>query len=344
MPRKIYVVFLLVILFCVQSAALTKAETVYEESLTLDVIIFKTMNSTLFSELTVTTPDGPFDASEFTDDPGFHSILVFCYPWNAIVHQSGGLPEYDVTFRTNVQIYMNKTGLSDTLHGMRMADALKRKVEALFNFYLTYGSERHSSMNILGTDYYSFLSNDSVVDQFWSIFKMHNFPGFSELFSSDTTFGVQYMELRLEKIDGSYMWTYNIHFGFHNLTKIDFGQEYTISLNEMLGRDEDISPAVGASASNIYVDFLLGDENWTFTPLGIEPIMIKTQDNPQQITFSTDIAGSRVTDVKIRFKILEKPENYLAMYVAVVALGAFSCIIGFYLNKRRRLRSSRYRW
>jgi len=72
--------------------------------------------------------------------------------------------------------------------------------------------------------------------------------------------------------------------------------------------------------------------------------MIKTQDDPQRITFSTDIAGTRVTDVKIRFKIIEKAENYLAMYVAVVALGAFSSAVGYYLVKRRRIRSSRYRW
>jgi hypothetical protein len=173
---------------------------------------------------------------------------------------------------------------------------------------------------------------------------MHNFPGFSELFSSDANFGVQYMELRLEKIDGSFMWTYNIHFGFKEGFNTEFGQEYTLSLNDMLGRSEDIMSAVGASASNISVEFWMGDANWTFVPLGVEPIMIKTQDDPQRIVFSTDIVGTRVTDVKIRFKILEKPENYLAMYAAVVVLGAFSCIVGSYLLKRRKIRSSRYRW
>jgi hypothetical protein len=152
------------------------------------------------------------------------------------------------------------------------------------------------------------------------------------------------MELRLEKIDGSYMWTYNIHFGFKGGFKAEFGQEYTISLNDMLGRSEDISSALGASASNITLEFWMGDENWTFVPLGIEPLMIKTQDDPQGIVFSTDIAGTRVTDIKIRFKILEKAENYLAMYAAVVLLGAFSCVIGSYLFRRRKLRSSRYRW
>jgi hypothetical protein len=38
--------------------------------------------------------------------------------------------------------------------------------------------------------------------------------------------------------------------------------------------------------------------------------MIKAQDDPQQTVFSTDIAGTRVTDDKIWFKILEKPENH----------------------------------
>jgi hypothetical protein len=225
-----------------------------------------------------------------------------------------------------------------------MADALRRKTEGLFNVFLTYVPERTLSMGIPYTDSYSFLSNDSVLDQFWSMFKMYNFPGFSELFSSDTNFGVQHMELRLEKTDGSYMWKYIIRFGFKGGFKAEFGQEYTISLNDMLGRSEDMESALGASASNIYVDFSMGDANWTFVPLGIEPIMIMTQNDPQQITFSTDIAGTRVTDIKIRFKILEKAENYLAMYVAVVLLGAFSCVIGSYLFRRRKLKSSRYRW
>lgn len=346
MRRKICVVFLFVVLLCVQNADLAKAGTVYEESLTLRVAIFKTMGCNLFVELSVTTPNGPFDASEFTSDPEFHSFYVFCGEGltNEVSFRSDMSPIYNVTYRTDVQVYVNGAGFTPTLHGLRMAEALKSKIENMFNIILTYVSERTSKMGIPNTDFYSFLSNVSVVDQFWDIFKMQNFPGFSELFTSDTNFWAEYMELRLEKIDGSYMWTYKIHFGFYNSTKIEFGQEYTISLNDMLGRDEDIASAIGASASNISVDFFMEDENWTFVPLGIEPLMIKTQDDPQGIVFSTDIAGTRVTDIKIRFKVLEKAENYLAMYAAVVLLGAFSCIIGSYLLKRRKIRSSRYRW
>lgn len=344
MRRKIYTVFLSVILFCVQGSALTKAETVYEESLTLNVDIYTTMNGTLFPELTVTTPNGPFDASEITSDPGFLFFYVYCLPSSGSAQESGGMPSYNITYRTDVQVYLNKTRLSNTLHGFRMADTLKSNVESLFNIILTYVSGRSPFTKILGTDFYSFLSNVSIVDQFWSIFKMYDFPGFSELFSSDTNFWVQYMELRLEKIDGSYMWTYDIYLSWEELSRIEFGQEYTISLNDVLGRSEDISSAMGALASNISVNFIMGDANWTLVPLRIEPIMIKTQDDPQQITFSTDIAGSRVTDVKIRFKIIEKGEDYTTIYAAVVILGAFSCAVGFYLYRRRKLRSSHYRW
>ncbi len=346
MRRKIYAILLLVVLFCVQGAVLTKAETVYEESLTLHVIIFKTMKCTLFVELSVTTPNGPFDASEFTSDPEFNSFYVSSEEGltNEVSVRADWSPIYNVTYRTDVQVYVNGTGFTPTLHGLRIAEALKSKVEDMFGLYLVYVSERTSSMGIPYTDFYSFLSNVSVLDQFWSIYKMFNFPGFSNLFTSNPNIKAQYMELSLGKIDGSYMWTYKIHFGLSGPSIIEFGQEYTLSLNEMLGRSEDISSALGASASNISVEFWMGDENWTFVPLGIEPIMVKTQDNPQGIFFSTDISGSRVTDVEIRFMILEKPENYLAMYVAVVALGAFSCVIGSYLYKRRKLRSSSYRW
>jgi len=304
------------------------------------------MKCTLFAELSVTTPNGPFDASEFTSDPEFNSFYVSSEEGltNEVSVRADWSPIYNVTYRTDVQVYVNGTGFTPTLHGYRIAEALKSKIEDMFGLYLVYVSERTPRMPIPNTDFYSFLSNVSVLNQFWDIFKMSNFPGFSELFSPDANFGVQQMELRLKKIDGSYMWTYKIRFGFKGGFKTEFGQEYTLSLNEMLGRSEDIASAMGASASNISVEFWMGDANWTFVPLGIEPIMIKTQDDPQRITFSTDIAGTRVTDVKIRFKIIEKAENYLAMYVAVVALGAFSSAVGYYLVKRRRIRSSRYRW
>jgi hypothetical protein len=346
MRRKIYAVFLLVVLLCVQNADLAKAGTVYEESLTLRVAIFKTMGCNLFVELSVTTLNGPFDASEFTNDPEFHSFYVSSAEGltNEISYEADMSPRYNVTYRTDVQVYVNGTGFTPTLHGLRVAEALKSKIEDMFSIILLYVPERTSSKDIPYTDFYSFLSNVSIVDQFWNIFKMQNFLGFSELFTSNPNIEAGYVELRLEKIGSSYMWTYKMDFSISGPPKIEFGQEYTLSLNDMLGRSEDISSALGASASNISVEFWMGDDNWTFVPLGIEPIMIKTQDNQQGIVFSTDIAGTRVTDVKIRFKILEKAENYLAMYVAVVVLGAFSCIVGSYLLKRRRLRSSHYKW
>jgi len=346
MRRKIYTILLLVILFCIQDVALAKAETVYKESLILDVTIYKTMKCYLYAELSVTTPNGPFDASEFTGDPEFNSFFVFCTESEGLVNETkvraDMSPIYNVVYRTDVQVYVNGIEFAPTLHGLRIAEALKSKIEDMFSITLLYVSERTSSMGIPNTEFYSFLSNVSVVDQFWSIYKMFNFPGFSNLFASNPNIEARYMELSLEKIDGSYLWTYRIRFSLGGPLEIEFGQEYTLSLNEMLGRSEDISSALGSSASNIIVEFWMGEANWTFVPLGIEPIMVKTQDDPQGIIFNTDISGTRVTDVKIRFKVLEKPENYLAMYVAVVALGAFSCVSGSYLYKRHRLRSSRY--
>ena len=344
MRRKVYAVLLLIVLFCVQDAALTKAETVYEESLTLRVAILKPMKCYIDTELSITTPNGPFDASEFTSDPEFHSFYVFCYiMWGREVPvDASGSPIYNISFCTDVQVYMNGTGLAPTLHGLRTAEALNNKVENMFNIVLTYFPKRIPAMGIPYTDLYSFISNVSVVDQFWDIFKMFNFPGFSQLFTSNANIKAGEMELSLEKIDGSYLWTYKIRFDLYGPPRIEFGQEYTLSLNDMLNRSEDISSALGSSASNISVEFWIGDENWTFIPLGIEPVMIRTQDDIlRRIIFSTDIAGTRVTDVKIRFKILEKPENFLGMYVAVVALGAFSSAVGYYLVKRYRLRSSR---
>lgn len=350
MRRKIHAVLLIAIVLCIQGTDLVKAETVYKESMILNVGIYTTMKCSFFMEFNVTTPDSPFDASEFTGDPEFNSFYIFCHNENGIAREIGyvtpGDPSYNVSFRTDVQVYMNGTGFTPTLHGLRVADALKSKVEDMFSIILLYVSKRTSSMGIPHTDFYSFLSNVSVIDQFWDIFKMQNFHGFSELFTSNANIHVHYMELRLEKIDGSYMWTYNFFLGFDisRTPIIEFGQEYMLSLNEMLGRSGDIESALGSSASNINVDFNIGNATWTFIPLGIEPIMVKTQDDPQAIVFSTDIADTRVTDVKIRFKVLEKPENYLAMYVGIVALGAIACTVGSYLFKRRKNRSSRYGW
>jgi len=343
--RKVYTIFLLIVLLCIQDAALTKAETVYKESLTLDVAIFKTMKCYLDTELSVTTPNGPFDASEFTSDPEFNSFYVFCYlVWGGDVPvDASGSPIYNITFCTDVQVYVNGIEFAPTLHGLRIAEALNSKIENMFNIVLTYFPERIPAMGIPYTDLYSFISNVSVVDQFWDIFKTFNFPGFSQLFTSNANIEAGGMELSLEKIDGSFLWTYKIRFGLYGPPRIEFGQEYTLSLNDILNRSEDISSALGSSASNVRVEFWMGNENWTFVPLGVEPIMTKSQDDvPRRIVFSTDIAGSRITDIKIRFKIIEKPENYLAMYVTVVLLGAFSSAVGYYLVKRHRIRSSSY--
>ena len=80
-----------------------------------------------------------------------------------------------------------------------------------------------------------------------------------------------------------------------------------------------------------------------FIPLETMPEMTKTQDTPERITFQTDIAGSSYNDIKLRFKIVNSGEDLTTMYAAATILGAFFCIAGFYLLRRRRLKSSRYR-
>jgi len=69
---------------------------------------------------------------------------------------------------------------------------------------------RSPIINIYGIDYYLFISEVSVVEQFWDIFNMQSFSGVSELFALDSNNKPSDMELRLEKIGGSYMWIYKI--------------------------------------------------------------------------------------------------------------------------------------
>ena len=71
--------------------------------------------------------------------------------------------------------------------------------------------------------------------------------------------------------------------------------------------------------------------------------MIKTQDDPQQIIFNTDITGSRVTNVIIRFKIVKSGDDPTTMYAVAITLGAIFCTIGYYLLRKRRFRSPEYR-
>jgi hypothetical protein len=57
---------------------------------------------------------------------------------------------------------------------------------------------------------------------------------------------------------------------------MSFDNEYVISLNEILGHVGAFNSAVGASASNIYIEVSTRDINWTFIPLEIMPKMSKT--------------------------------------------------------------------
>jgi len=129
MLRKVCVVFLIVIFMSIQDATLAKAESVYEESLKLDIGVSENMGCGVILELSVSTLNGPFDASEITSEPGFFSLIVLCYP-NIV-----NFPQYNISFSADVQVYLNRTGLSDALQGKRMADDLKKKVEDLFNIF-----------------------------------------------------------------------------------------------------------------------------------------------------------------------------------------------------------------
>jgi hypothetical protein len=165
-------------------------------------------------------------------------------------------------------------------------------------------------------------------------------PGLSQLLSSNLTAGYAQVRLGLEKIDGSFQWSFLV-IGFgKQLFQMNFGQEYTMSLNEILSRTGTINPASGAHSSSIKVIFFLGDNSFTFIPLGTEPEMSMTHDEPLRFTFFADVTGDSFYDVRVRFKILE-PGVDPTVYAAAV-LGVFFCAIGFYLYRKRKLKSSRY--
>jgi len=232
------------------------------------------------------------------------------------------------------------------------ADALKKKFEDLLKINLFYdehlrdsfgqSSLIQSSPNV-DVIYYNYLTEIPAVEELWNTFLRQEYPGFSELFSSNPNFRNEGIRLRLAKIGDQYWWTYRIS-GFGRSFPISFNKEYMVSVNEILGHFGTIRSAPGASSSDIIIEVYPGNGNWTFIPLETMPEMTKTLDTPEQITFQTDIAGSSYNDIKLRFKIIESGIDPMTIYaVQVIVLCAFFCIAGFYLLRRRRLKSSRYR-
>ena len=199
-----------------------------------------------------------------------------------------------------------------------------------------------SSKNI-DVIFYNYLTEIPAVEELWNAFLRQEYPGFNELFSSNPSFRNEGIRLRLAKIGDQYWWTYQTS-GFDRIFPISFNKEYTVSVNEMLGHFGNIDSVLGASSSDITIQVYPEIGNWTFIPLETMPEMTKTQDTPKQITFQTDIAGSSYSDIKLRFKVVGSGIDPMTIYaVQVTILCAFFCITGFYLLRRRKLKSFHYR-
>jgi hypothetical protein len=325
----------------VQNAVLAKAESVYDESLTM-IVGLGNMNCSvgviLFS---VSSSNGPLDTSEFASEPSFVSLTVSSGYGMTIVHIT---EDQNVTFSTEVQIFLNRTRLSSEQQGKLIADALKRKIEDLLNIFLIYDKVRSQIPSTSDVTHHYYISGVPVVEELRNIFQSQEFPGLSELFSSDLSIGNADVQLGLEKIGNSYRWSYRIIGGWGGiLFQMSFDHEYTISLNEILSHVGVISSASTASASNIYIEVFTGNANWTFISLETVPEMSRTQDTSEQITFHADITNSSVDDIRLRFKIIESGNDLTTIYVAAAILGVLSCIIGFYFLRRRRVKSPEHR-
>jgi hypothetical protein len=327
----------------IQDATLAKAESVYDESLTM-IVGLGNMNCSASLEFTVSSPNGPIDTSEFTREPSFVYLYVECNP--NIGHGTyweTPTKAYNYSYSSLVQICLNMTMLDNPYQDVYKANALKRKFEDLLKIFLFYdehlrGSVSAFSLNQTSTPdngiFYIFLSEVPAVEELWNAFIRQEYSGFSELFSLNIRpFS---MSLRLDKIGDQYWWTYQIS-GFGKRFPVSFNKEYTVSMNEILGHVGAISSAPVASSSDIIIEVYPGNGNWTFIPLETMPEMTKTQDTPERITFQTDIAGSSYNDIKLRFKIIESGNDLTTIYVAAAILGALSCIIGYYFLRRRRI-------
>ena len=336
MLRKICVVFLIVIFLSIQDATLAKAESVYDESLTM-IVGLGNMNCSVLILFSVSSSNGPLVPSEFAFDPSFISLTIYSH-WNWVTEFIDNLGK-NVSYFTKMQILLNRTRLSDELQGKLAADALKEKLEDLFgSFFFLDEGQSYDRVN------YYYIGYFPLGEELWNIFQSQEFQGLSELFSSDLDFrNANPVQLSLDKIGDSYRWSYQINGFGRTLFQMSFDHEYTISLNEILSHVGVISSASTASASNIYIEVFTENANWTFIPLETVPEMSKTQDTSEQITFHADFTNSSVDDVRLRFKIIESGDDLTTIYVAVAILGVLSCIIGFYFLRRRRVKSPEHR-
>jgi len=332
--RKFLVVLLIAVLFSVQDETLTKASSVYDESFEL-CIGFYNMTCISLLWLEVSSPDGSFRASEFTSEPSFVSLSIISTTGLTIIRSE----DYNFNYTTEVHININFTTLGNAGQGRIVADALKRKIENRFQVFLTY-SQYLSQIAISGFGEYVYISDVPILDQLQFEFSRQDLPGLSQLLSSNIIAGDAQVRMRLEKIDGSFLWSYQV-FGFSKkLFQANFGQECTVSLNDILSRTGTINSAPGAHSSSVYVRISLDNDTFTFVPIGTEPAMSRIESNPDQILFYTNVTGESFYDVAIRFKVVLGADP--TAYAAAAILGVFSCTVGLYLYRKRRLKSSRY--
>jgi len=334
MQREFLVVLLIAVLFSVQDATLTKASSVYDESLDI-YVSFSNMTYGSIFWFTVSIPDGPFRASEFTSEPSFVSLLIISNPGLTIIRSE----DYNFNYTTEVHISLNYTMLGGAGQGRVVADALKRKIENYFQVFLTY-SQYLSNIALYGFGDYVYIGDVPILDKLQLEFLRQELPGLSHLFSSNLTIGDAQVRLGLEKIDGSFLWSYQVLGFAGGLFEMNFGQEYTVSLNEILNRTGIISSAAGAHSSSVYFKIFLGNNTFTFVPLGTEPEMNMTHEQ-SYYSFYADVTGESFYDVRLRFKVELGADP--TMYAAAAVLGVFSCAVGLYLYRKRRLKSSRYR-
>jgi hypothetical protein len=345
MFHRLVVVFLIIVLASVNDVPLANADSVYNESLTLYVGFFN-MSCSAFVWFNVTSTHGPFDTTEFTSEPSFVSLTVTCYPSPRLSHFRKYITpsywlDYNISLATEVVICLSRAQLLSEQQGRLKADAFKSKFEELFKVHLFYDDVRSSSS--LGTIYHYYITDIPVIENLWDAFQRQEFQGLSELITSGFDSKQMYITLSLEKHGSSYMWSYQMPYT-SSLFKMELNQEYSISLNEIMGHVGDIRSAPEAYSSNIYLQAPTRIGNRTFIPLETVPSMSRTQDDSERVTFHVAITGDSVSDVIIRFKIVAAGYDLTMFCVAVVVVGALLCAVGFAAKRRRRLRSYRYRF
>jgi len=324
----------------ISNAIVAKAESVYEESLTLYIGVTRDMYCIANIVFKVSSLNGPFSVIDFTGEFSFVNLYVECNPSIVKLVLEGPTVIYTFNYSTMVKVCLNRTRLTGFAQGKIKADVLKRKFENLFDVFLFY-EENASQFLLTGIVEYYYISEVPVVDKLWNAFLKQEYPGFSELFSANLNIRNMNIRLRLDKIGDQHLWLYEISGFGGRLFPISFNKEYTVSVNEILGHVGAIGSAPGASSSNIVISLHVGKGNYTFVPLETAPEMTKTLVTPEQIIYQTDIAGSSCNDIKIRFKIIESGDNATTVYVAAIILGAFSCITGIFLLRRHRPKSYR---